>query len=919
MRHCYRCLQYVPREQPPRSSAAAMTAAAPASTIAVTCARGRRRRFLAFASTWIFRLGVAAAATVTSAQAVPSNVPFQVVRPTPSHTSLMPVAEGLAQLAQHEGSIALLSVVGPYHSGKSFLLNALIGDMRTFSVGPRTSPETMGMWLCRTNLTAQDGSEVWLMDSEGFYGPGVDEGYDAKVFTLAALVGAHVIYNTVKIIDQQAVSQLEMLVQRAQLFRTRNQALMSSAIPEILRLETFPPLTWVVEDFVQELPKKFREEGATGWLRTYLDNSGSAATSPPGPQASDGRVGTGEGKEAGTSSGLFSEIFKDVRVHPLFLPATGRDQLQDLSRLQWNELTAEFRHEVTQLRQHILRSIEARQFDGKVMTGHGLAKALRFLVDGLQQGMFHELPSLWQSWSSQVGEVSLSDAEAWYKTLSHGFDSSASEEPVPLAVFNERADNARERVTAFYRSLLRGFNLPPRRGDLRQRLDVHLNAAVTSYHERIRRWVTEGTARFKASFAAGLSTHPVPTDPEALQKNGEATTQLFVSNFSAQMESFTRSHQSSSFASRWLGGDSSSSIGMPAFSKPPSIQLAADLRTLLSARVVENDRAVQDLFKQAALSADNAAAKVLNASVERLFGKSQIDEVSRLADRECWEVFDRQLGARPWAKTSSFYKPQRAHLLEHLKGRLGRFASANDQRLTAHLLGAVERIVAAYHQNRTAIPMPAAEADVQNEHANMAAAAKLSLLKFGGNLSDTEPYRLAARRLASHLEDGLRRVLDKNIELWKVNADEATRCARELNRVVEQECGWLCLYNIIPSVHKATCRRNLLRCLEQSPMGGRMAPALQSHVVDMWYTKDLGNEAARVSTRLGAILVTFATLLVGCCWASNARLGERQQIHYPAPQPTNTGQGWQANTAGGVLFHDARAVPQTYMPRGGGG
>ena len=70
------------------------------------------------------------------------------------------------------------------------------------------------------------------MDSEGFFGPGVDEGYDAKVFTVASLVGAHLVYNTVKVIDQQAIDLLQMLVRRAQLFRTRSTVSTAGEIPE---------------------------------------------------------------------------------------------------------------------------------------------------------------------------------------------------------------------------------------------------------------------------------------------------------------------------------------------------------------------------------------------------------------------------------------------------------------------------------------------------------------------------------------------------------------------------------------------------------------------------------------------------------------------------------------------------------------
>merc|ERR1719281_303567 len=114
-----------------------------------------------------------------------------------------------------------------------------------------------------------DGAEVWLMDSEGFFGPRVDEAYDAKIFTIATLVGAHLVYNTVKIIDQQAVSLLEMLARRAQLFRTRSSVEVPAGsssvegIPDFLSTRSFPPLTWVVEDFVQELPEMHRKDGAT--------------------------------------------------------------------------------------------------------------------------------------------------------------------------------------------------------------------------------------------------------------------------------------------------------------------------------------------------------------------------------------------------------------------------------------------------------------------------------------------------------------------------------------------------------------------------------------------------------------------------------------------------------------------------------
>ncbi|EER15512.1 interferon-induced guanylate-binding protein, putative [Perkinsus marinus ATCC 50983] len=209
----------------------------------------------------------------------PFFVPVQVVKPSKDHNNLQVVPESINLLrsASQRRPISVISVVGPYHSGKSFLLNSLLQKPSTFSVGPKTSPQTLGIWMCRTDLSAPDGSEIWLMDSEGFFGPQVTETYDAKIFTVATLLGSHLVYNTVKVIDQQAVNLLEMLARRAQLFRVRSLAPSAVAedheesiaeasaaeIPVFLSAKTFPPLTWVVEDFVQDMAASQTGAGAS--------------------------------------------------------------------------------------------------------------------------------------------------------------------------------------------------------------------------------------------------------------------------------------------------------------------------------------------------------------------------------------------------------------------------------------------------------------------------------------------------------------------------------------------------------------------------------------------------------------------------------------------------------------------------------
>jgi len=46
-----------------------------------------------------------------------------------------------------EGPIKIVSIVGPYRSGKSFLLNRLIGCNEAFDVGNTTFACTKGLWI----------------------------------------------------------------------------------------------------------------------------------------------------------------------------------------------------------------------------------------------------------------------------------------------------------------------------------------------------------------------------------------------------------------------------------------------------------------------------------------------------------------------------------------------------------------------------------------------------------------------------------------------------------------------------------------------------------------------------------------------------------------------------------------------------
>ena len=95
-----------------------------------------------------FQQAFLTAASIEKDDAELWDAPIQLVRPNPKgHEELEIVEEGLKRLAQVPSPLALIAVVGKFHTGKSFLLNQVMRKQRGFGVGSTVRPETMGIWM----------------------------------------------------------------------------------------------------------------------------------------------------------------------------------------------------------------------------------------------------------------------------------------------------------------------------------------------------------------------------------------------------------------------------------------------------------------------------------------------------------------------------------------------------------------------------------------------------------------------------------------------------------------------------------------------------------------------------------------------------------------------------------------------------
>ncbi|KAI4326530.1 hypothetical protein MLD38_031836 [Melastoma candidum] len=151
---------------------------------------------------------------------------FPIVEPDPGHTKLQLSSEGLEILERIANPIAAVAVIGPYRSGKSFLLNQLLSlsCYEGFGVGHMRDTKTKGIWVWGTPVELDINgvkTSVLYLDTEGFESVGKSNVYDDRIFALATVLSSVLIYNLPETIREADISRLSFAVELAEEFYGR--------------------------------------------------------------------------------------------------------------------------------------------------------------------------------------------------------------------------------------------------------------------------------------------------------------------------------------------------------------------------------------------------------------------------------------------------------------------------------------------------------------------------------------------------------------------------------------------------------------------------------------------------------------------------------------------------------------------------
>jgi hypothetical protein len=295
------------------------------------------------------------------------------------------------------------------------------------------------------------------------------------------------------------------------------------------------------------------------------------------------------------------------------------------------------------------------------------------------------------------------------------------------------------------------------------------------------------------------------------------------------------------------------------------------------------------MFELAVATADTVVERELRQSSGKLLSKAEVGEVMKGVGQQCWKAFEDELFTYPWSKSLTQYKAARALVqTETLTGHMSRFVVANDKRLSAHFRAALEQALLVYKANESAIPMPAPEAEIDAEHSRLSSYAIEMMDVMGSDLKDTDAFKDAMDSLNTAMAEGYQHIRAKNVEFWKVHADEATRCAMTTNHERDRQCGLFCVFNKVPWAYKVMTRRHLYACFAKTTLGSQMSPELQAQVFEVWYSKDLGRDAAAITSRFYMIIITAVVLIIaGWWWLYGQYLWRptyaRQQVVYQQP------------------------------------
>ncbi len=789
-------------------------------------------------------------------------IPFQLVRPTSDHQNLEIVEEGLHVLGNITSPVAVIGVVGPYHTGKSFLLNSLISYWRSeinkaknkfttegielFEVADKVDPTTMGLWLLKTDITLKDGSVVLFMDTEGFYGQDVSESYDARIFTVATLLSSHLIYTSKGLIDQHAIEYLEILARRTQVFQIENiirtasdddihgietvSDIVTHARQEeqkhVLQYNDFPPLSWVVKDFTQDLVNLTPNE----WLEHYIEGH--------------------RDQKAKTRDTTLRDVFKrGIECHTLYLPSVKREELKDLGRIDMNDqLTREFIDDLKKMYESIVKTLTVKRIDKYILDGKSLVALTKFILQYVNEENYPKVPSLWDHWVDDLAHDSYQKIEKFYDERMR--TALVDNPPLNSTELETRHLFTLTKAMEFYKSML--FNVKkiyePGLEPLIRLLNSHFNQFQQEHLKRIERFMNDHVQRFKHTIDGNCAGIIIPQDPGVLLRKKDEAYKEWITKFSVQFSKYEES--------KIYGHEKK--------------RLEEFIEERFNQVDSKNEAFIRSTLRSAIIHCSEKYTQSMNSIIsDKPQRTTELEEASKVSSLECHREVDsfldkkiEQENALEWIHSTKLYNEFVRELEETKKKNYLQAVMKNNELLRSMAKQKYTKLLAqAKLESQNIDPFPDEEQTIEKKLSNINQIHTNEYKNYLHSYNDISTIEEEYHTFQIQLLELAKETMDRNIEAVKLHSYNVFKCAKRKYHQ-EYKCFW-CMSNFFTLAFDSTLTKIAERCFTMDKEGQKFSLPLRKKATGKWLEQDMSSEKNNVLFNMMMLLTTFLLVILG--------------------------------------------------------
>ena len=345
-------------------------------------------------------------------QSIPPQtaIPFITFNPKTKKFIINEEAKRILSKSENK-QIGVLSLVGKYRTGKSFLLNRVLIEKKSlkgFDVGPTIRPCTKGIWLWSSPLMISNKNcptsfPAYLIDTEGLGAYDEEINHDSKIFLIAILISSLFIYNSFGTIDEVALNNLSLILNLSKSLKLRNNSnvLNSKESDDKEMAKYFPSLFWLLRDFALKLEDS---DGNVITAKQYLENA-----------LMEQKGSTESIEEKNLVRKMIKTYFLERDCFPLVRPVENENDLQNLMNLPEDKIRPEFIKQSTMLRNKIYMKIKPKNFNGKILSGQMLVDLVESVVNAINEGAIPVIENSWNYIASNECLKSIRENTEYFK------------------------------------------------------------------------------------------------------------------------------------------------------------------------------------------------------------------------------------------------------------------------------------------------------------------------------------------------------------------------------------------------------------------------------------------------------------------------------------------------------------------------